>query len=102
MGCKDAAVRIYDWQTGQSLRTLSLPLKNDQEIWAITADGRYALTRTWKEYTMRLWSLEGTISGTFSVSLFFQCAPVWAELLRGLARCQIRPRRRSGWHDSFV
>ena len=62
MGCKDAVVRIYDWQTGQSLRTLSLPLKDDQEIWAITADGRYALTRTWKEYTMRLWSLEGTIS----------------------------------------
>ena len=62
MGCKDAVVRIYDWRTGQLLRTLSLPLKDDQEIWAITADGRYALTRTWKEYTMRLWSLEGTIS----------------------------------------
>ena len=66
MGCQDAVVRIYDWQTGQLLRTLSLPLtddlKGDQEIWAITADGRYALTRTWQEYTMRLWSLEGTIS----------------------------------------
>jgi WD40 repeat protein len=62
MGCKDAVVRIYDWQTGQLLRTLSLPLKDDQEIWAISSDGRYALTRTWKEYTMRVWSLEGIIS----------------------------------------
>ena len=44
MGCKDAKVRIYDWQTGQLLRALSLPLKNDQEIWAIAGDGGFQMT----------------------------------------------------------
>jgi WD40 repeat protein/DNA-binding SARP family transcriptional activator len=70
MGCKDAKVRIYDWQTGQLLRTLSLPVQDGQEIWSLTSDGRYALTRALTGYTARLWNLEGTIAelGAFPYS----------------------------------
>jgi WD40 repeat protein/DNA-binding SARP family transcriptional activator len=70
MGCWDAKARIYDWLTGQLLRTLSLPVQDGQEILWLTSDGRYALTRTLQGYTARLWNLEGTIAelGAFPYS----------------------------------
>jgi WD40 repeat protein/DNA-binding XRE family transcriptional regulator len=57
MGCIDATVRIWDWRTGQTVRTLSLPTPQAEAVWAITGDGRYAMTRPLNGYTMRLWSL---------------------------------------------
>jgi WD40 repeat protein/DNA-binding XRE family transcriptional regulator len=57
MGCIDATVRIWDWRTGQAVRTLSLPAEQAEVVWAITRDGRYAMTRSLNGYTMRLWSL---------------------------------------------
>jgi WD40 repeat protein len=57
MGCIDATVRIWDWRTGQAVRTLSLPAEQAEVVWAITGDGRYAMTRSLNGYTMRLWSL---------------------------------------------
>jgi WD40 repeat protein/serine/threonine protein kinase/DNA-binding XRE family transcriptional regulator len=61
MGCGDAAVRIWDWRTGQLMHTLALPARPADIVWAVTSDGRYAITRPLNGYTMRLWSLREAI-----------------------------------------
>jgi WD40 repeat protein len=62
MGC-DGGVKIWNWRTGQLVRTLDLPVKKDR-IRAISSDGQYALAfNLWEEHnTMRLWKLGDTIT----------------------------------------
>ena len=40
---------------------LSLPTQQAEAVWALTADGHYAMTRSLNTFTMRLWELGDTI-----------------------------------------
>jgi WD40 repeat protein len=61
IGCGDATVQIWDWRMGHDTHIISLPTRQAEAVWAITPDGRYAMTRTLSGYTMRLWELGETI-----------------------------------------
>lgn len=61
LGCDDSTLRIWDWQTGQITRSLSIPTQQAEIIWGITPNGRYAISRSITGFTMSLWELSEPI-----------------------------------------